>query len=199
MENEKKELDDENGDHFLVSVKLMKELFSKDGMRRHDARLQLEKEGRRVTPLLIGALKSHNIDVRWEAAKALITIRDPLAISALTESLMDEDYEVRWLAAEALIALGEKSVIPILRTLLGHYDSIHLRKGAHHVFEELKKNDHLEIDTIEILRELQTVLPQEPYPLAAKEALDKLLNKQADQEQDSENMEVDEEDRANLS
>ena len=137
------DLKNEAQNDFWVTVKLVGELFSEDGMRRHNARLGLEQEGQKATPLLIGALKSKNTDVRWEAAKALIKIKDPLAADALTDTLMDEDYEVRWLAAEALIALGRDAIEPVLRKLLGHYDSTFLRTGAHHVLENLKRNEIL--------------------------------------------------------
>ena len=156
---------------------LVEVLYSKDGMKRHQARVQLEKKGRKITPLLIGALKSDNTDVRWEAAKALINIKDPLAANALTESMMDEDYEVRWLAAEALIELGEEAIIPLLRKMLGNYDSLYLRKGAHHVLEVLKDQGGLDDDTIMVLDELGSIMTPEPYPLIARNVLESLLKK----------------------
>jgi len=172
------DLKNEKRSQFWVSIKLIEDLFAADGMQRHRARLQLEKEGRQVTPLLIGALKSNNTDVRWEATKALIKIKDPLAADALTDALMDEDYEVRWLAGEALIALSEKAVKPILRKLLSHYDSSFLRTGAHHVIEFLKNDKSLDKEVLEVLDELGAILPLEPYPLAAKNALDILLSRE---------------------
>jgi len=174
---------DEKRSDFGEVLDLVEELFSTDGMERHEARVQLEKKGTKVTPLLIGTLKADNTDVRWEAAKALIAIKDPLAANALTESMMDEDYEVRWLAAEALIELGEEAVIPILRKLLGHYDSLYLRKGAHHVLNELKSKRRLDDEIAEVLGELgefsefDDVITSEPYPLIAKNVLESLLMK----------------------
>jgi HEAT repeat protein len=164
----------ESQGRFWDSINLIEELFEKDGMRRHKARVQLEKAGRKVTPLLIGALKSENTNVRWEVTKALIEIKDPLAADALTDALMDEDYEVRWLAAEALIALGKDALKPLLRKLLGHYDSTFLRIGAHHVLEYLKNNESLDEETTKVLHELNTILPFGPFPLAAKNALESL-------------------------
>ncbi len=175
------DLKNEAQNDFWVTVKLVGELFSEDGMRRHNARLGLEQEGQKATPLLIGALKSKNTDVRWEAAKALIKIKDPLAADALTDTLMDEDYEVRWLAAEALIALGRDAIEPVLRKLLGHYDSTFLRTGAHHVLENLKRNETLDDETLKVLDELNEILPFEPYPLGAKNALETLRRKEREQ------------------
>jgi len=162
---------------------LVEGLFSKDGMERHQARVQLEKKGHKVTPLLIGALKSDNTDVRWEAAKALINIKDPLAANALTEAMMDEDYEVRWLAAEALIELEKEAIVPLLRGLLGHYDSLYLRKAAHHVLKELKDKSRLDDEIAGVLGELgefsefDDIITSEPYPLVAKNVLESLLKK----------------------
>lgn len=171
----------ETGVSFLNVVNYIERLFSKDGLQRKSARRQLEKYGKYVTPFLIGVLKSKNVDARWEAAKALIAIKDPVAADALAEALMDEDFEIRWLAAEALIALGKDAVEPLLRKLLSHYDSTYLRIGAHHVMEFLKKAKSLEDDTEKVLDELCAIAPPEPYPRAAKRALDALRRKKKKQ------------------
>ena len=91
---------------------------------------------------------------------------------------MDEDYEVRWLAAEALIALGMDAIKPLLRKLLSHYDSTFLRVGAHHVLESLKKDKSMDAETAEVLDELAAILPLEPYPMAAKNALETLYDRE---------------------
>jgi hypothetical protein len=166
---------------FPAAIRLVERLFSKDGIQRRNARKQLEKCGGYVTPFLIGVLKSKNVDARWEAAKALITLKDPLAADALADALMDEDFEIRWLAAEALIALGRDAVEPLLRKLLSHYDSAFLRIGAHHVMKLLKTDESLKEETVEILDELCAIVPLEPYPLAARNALESLIHKKKNQ------------------
>jgi len=48
-------------------------------------------------------MESKQQQVRWEAAKTLVIIADPLAIPALIKGLKDEIFDIRWLAAEALM------------------------------------------------------------------------------------------------
>jgi hypothetical protein len=55
---------------------------------------------------------------RWEAAKALSEIADPLAATALVNALEDDDADIRWVASEGLTALGRDGLEPLLAALL---------------------------------------------------------------------------------
>lgn len=161
-------------EHSEKVVALISVLGEKDGLKRREARFELEKIGRIATPHLIKALHNKDHTVRWEAAKALGTIKDPEAGPALVEALMDESFEVQWLAAEALIALKEQAIVPILRALVGNYESEYIRQGAHHVLHALERENRLDDYSLEALDEVRDIGPKEPYPIKAKRALDKL-------------------------
>ncbi|MGH7602153.1 MAG: HEAT repeat domain-containing protein, partial [bacterium] len=98
-------------------IKLLAALSSKVGMDRQRARLALVKIGQLSVPFLLEALTDANDQVRWEAAKALGSIKDPAAAPALVNALLDECTEVRWLAAEGLIALQRAALAPLLQAL----------------------------------------------------------------------------------
>jgi len=163
------------GTHESEKIKnLIAMLGEKDGLKRRETRFELEKIGRIATPYLIEALHNTDHTVRWEAAKALGTVKDPEAGPALVEALMDESFEVQWLAAEALIALKEQAIVPILRALVSNYESEYIRQGAHHVLHALERENLLDDYSLDALDEVRDIGPKEPYPLKAKRALDKL-------------------------
>ena len=85
--------------------RLLHALESKDGIERVRARKELVARGKLSCRILREALHHPDGQVRWEAAKALVSVRCPEAASELVERLADEDGDVRWLAAEALVAL----------------------------------------------------------------------------------------------
>lgn len=151
---------------------LIARLADKDGLSRRQAREELEKLGVAAGPYLAEVLSSQNENVRWEAAKALINIKDPNAAPALVKALMDERFEVQWLAAEALINLGSAAVVPILEELTVSYGSLYLRQGAHHVLHDLERKRLLEPRVQRVIDELRSLEPLEPFPLIAKRALD---------------------------
>jgi len=157
---------------------LIIKLKNKDGMVRRHAREAIEAAGRSATPYLIEALDSLNKNARWEAAKALVNIKDPLAGPALVRALMDESYEVQWLAAEALIALGHDALVPLLEGLINDYGSIDLRRGAHHVLHDLERQHKLNHSTLYVLDELRATEPLEPYPVSIRRSLDELYHEQ---------------------
>ena len=168
---------DKKGLHSSDKItKLIAVLGEKDGLKRREARFELEKIGRITTPYLIEALHNKDHTIRWEAAKALGTIKDPEAGPALVEALMDESFEVQWLAAEALIALKEQAIVSILRALVSNYESEYIRQGAHHVLHALERENRLDDYSLEALDEVRDIGPKEPYPLKAKRALDKLTS-----------------------
>lgn len=96
---------------------LIAELRSQDGVQRKRARNALVKIGKSAVPFLIGLMTNPEDHVRWEACKALVSIKDPAAAVPLVVALGDESSEVRWLAAEALIAIKREAVVPVLQTL----------------------------------------------------------------------------------
>ncbi len=151
---------------------LVEAFSSHDGLIREKARDEVVYRGTVATPLLIEALKSKEQRVRWEAAKSLIKIKDPKAADALVTALEDSSFEIQWLAAEALIQLKQDAVKPILRALVDRYESQYLRAGAHHVLHALEREDLLDDNTLPVLDELRDLTPTEPYPMAARRALD---------------------------
>ena len=155
-----------------IIVTLIDLLKNKDGMKRRKARFALEKIGKAATPYLMEALFDEIEACRWEAAKTLITIKDPKAAVALVEALMDKSFEIQWLAAEALIALKMAAISPILQALIKHSDSITMQQGAHHVLHAFEREHLLDnpvIEVLDALRNLETDIWVIP---AAKKALE---------------------------
>jgi HEAT repeat protein len=70
---------------------------------------------------------------RWEAAKALSEIADPVTAPVLVATLEDSSFDIRWLAAEGLIALESAALPSLLKALMAHSESVWLRQGAHHI------------------------------------------------------------------
>jgi len=130
-----------------------------------------EQSGHAATGYLIRVLKEGSDDARWEAAKALIAIKDKAAAAALVLALYDESFEIQWLAAEALIALGAESITPILKSLTKDPESQPLRQGAHHVLSDLERHGLLDHDTSMVLDNLRMIGPWEHVAVLAKKAL----------------------------
>ena len=155
-------------------AELIIELRSKDGIRRERARKSLVRFGKSAVPTLIGLLSDKNEHMRWEACKALGSIKDPEAAGSLVGALSDRGMEIRWLAAEGLIDLGRSSVIPLLDALELQFDSLFLRQGAHHVLHALQRQRLLDASTLAVLDSLRSLGPRMAVALAAKKALDSL-------------------------
>jgi HEAT repeat protein len=118
---------------------LVVRLGSREPVERQAARKELVSIGSPAVPHLIKCLSDLRRQVRWEAAKALGEIADPITATVLVAALEDKDSDVRWLAAEALVAIGREGLRPLLANLIQHSDSDSLREGAHHVCHELAK------------------------------------------------------------
>ena len=86
---------------------LIAALASPSPVARRKARDALVALGKPAVPSLIQLLSHRKLHVRWEAAKALGGIADPIAASALVNALDDRDGDVRWLAAEGLAVLEQ--------------------------------------------------------------------------------------------
>jgi HEAT repeat protein len=123
--------------------KLIKAMGDEDGLVRQRARLQLEHLGQESIPVLVEALESPNVHVRWEAVQALGEIRDPKTAAALVNMLMDEDTGVRWCAMEGLSRMGRDCLHPLLESFVKNFDSLWLRKGVHHILRVLKDRNKL--------------------------------------------------------
>jgi len=116
---------------------LLEGLRSASPVQRENARQRLVAIGNAAVPSLIRHLGDRASHVRWEAAKALGKIADPISATALVNALEDKDSDVRWLAAVGLIALGRRGLPPLLAALIQRPDSEWLREGAHHVCYDL--------------------------------------------------------------
>jgi len=149
-------------------------LDNSDGLKRESARLELEKIGKAVSPFLIKSLNDAKERVRWEIIKAMISIRDERTVPILVRTLRDGSFEIRWLAAEALIAVGRDALIPLLQELVDHSESSFLREGAHHILTSLLQKHLLDEQIVKVIDELEDWEPLEPFPMAAKAALESL-------------------------
>ena len=155
-------------------VKLLGLLGSENGREREKARLSLIRFGKAATPYLIDGLASKNRHVRWEIAKAFGVIKDPLAASALVETLNDEDHTISWLAAEALIAIDSQSIVPVLQGLITHFGSPLFRQSAHHVLHSFERTGALDENTLKVLDALRSIEPEMTAPFLAQKALERL-------------------------
>lgn len=151
-------------------------LHSKEGIKRKYARHALAKIGKPAVPFLISLITDPCDQMRWEACKALVSIKDPSAAGPLVVALSDESSEVRWLAAKALIALKSAAVVPLLEALQEHFDSPDFRQGAHHVLHALEKKKLLNQDARAVLDKLGDPEPNLTVPWVAKKALDSIGN-----------------------
>ncbi|MBU0496201.1 MAG: HEAT repeat domain-containing protein [Chloroflexi bacterium] len=152
---------------------LLSTLHSHNGLERERARQALVAIGQPAGPALIDLLTDPYHQVRWEAAKALVEIRDPRAAPTLVARLEDEEFDMRWLAAEGLIALGRAGLLPLLAALVTRGDSVWLRQGAHHVLNSMFRKD-LPAAVIAVLAALEDGAPGLVTPQAAQAALDAL-------------------------
>jgi hypothetical protein len=150
---------------------LVERLGSTDPVARETSREKLvEMGGSDVTRALVRELVDSNEHVRWEAAKALSEIADPVAAPGLMHALEDDNEDVRWLAAEGLVSLGEVGLVTTLSGLIKRARSIEFCKSAHHVMHHLAQQGHADIAT-PVLEALQTFEPEITAPTAAYKAL----------------------------
>ncbi len=153
---------------------LIAALASSSPVARRKAREALVALGKPAVPSLIQLLSHRKPHVRWEAAKALGGIADPIAASALVSALKDRDGDVRWLAAEGLAALGQDALHPLLAALIERHESDWLCEGAHHVCHVLIKKRGLGQVLQPLLAALRQSEPEAAAPPAAYTALSQL-------------------------
>jgi HEAT repeat protein len=150
---------------------LVAELRGRNGAAREKAREQLVKIGKPSVLHLVGLLADPNQHTRWEGCKALGSIKDPAAATALVDALNDDSDEIRWVAAEGLIALEERSLVPLLLLLQKKFESPFVREGAHHILYALERQDLLNDDAREVLSSLDHRKPKISVAMAAHRAL----------------------------
>ena len=153
---------------------LLCSLAGGDPVVREKARETLVAIGKPAVPSLIQLLSNRRPLARWEAAKALRAIADPLAATALVNALDDTDDDVRWVAAEGVIALGREGLQPLLAALLERGQSSWFCQGAHHVCRVLATKRHLSPILRPLLAAFDQFQPQMAVPLAAYTVLSKL-------------------------
>lgn len=157
---------------------LLAQLTNRDGVQRRKAREQLMDVGRPAIPYLMTALQSPNERVRWEAAKALGEMHEPVAAPALVQALEDEESAIRWLAATGLIRMKRGALRPLFEALERHANSVWLREGAHHVLHMLIR-DGIADEAIPVLQALEDIEPAVEVPVAAYYALRRLRGEEA--------------------
>jgi hypothetical protein len=149
-------------------------LASSNPVARKKAREALVALRGPAVPALIQLLSHRQSHVRWEAAKALGAVADPIAASALVNALEDRDGDVRWLAAEGLVALGRNALQTLLAALMERSKRDWSCEGAHHICHALVKKKGF----APILRPLLAVLDEHEcefaVPAAAYAALSRL-------------------------
>lgn len=149
---------------------LVAALADGSGAVRLKARAALVEIGNPAVPALIATLRSHDAQVRWEAAKALHDLADPSAAAALVAALEDKSFDVRWLAAEGLALIGRKALEPLFSALADHGDAVWLREGAHHMLK-IAAHRGLAETVGPVLAALEGVEPELVTPPVAQAAL----------------------------
>jgi hypothetical protein len=129
--------------------------------------------GHEVTQALVAELNHPQAQVRWEAAKSLLALADPIAAPGLLHTLEDEDPDVRWVSAEGLVALGETGLITVLSGLTRRARSPEFCMCAHQVRHDLKKKFHADVIS-PVLVALEGAEPALSAPVAAYTALTRL-------------------------
>jgi HEAT repeat protein len=149
-------------------------LASSDPLTRARSRETLVRiGGSEVSSALMPELSDPREHVRWEAAKALVALRDPVAAPALLEALDDENLDVRWVAAEGLIELGRTGLLAVLYGLTKKSQSVDFCRSAHHVLHKLAERESSY--TLEpVLAALEQEEPAVSVPPVAYSALWKL-------------------------
>jgi len=156
---------------------LIAELDSADPLIRSRARTSLVGAGKPALTRLSEVLAGASSRVRWEAAQALVEIREPGAAPALVAALEDDAQEVRWAVAEGLIDLGHDGLIPLLRQLVIRSGSIRLREGAHRILSALSRGDDGPV-VRPVKEAIESSAPIVALPVAAHHALNELKNRE---------------------
>ncbi len=129
---------------------LIADLSDDDPLKRQSARLKLIHLTPQSVSALLDALKSRNINTRWEAVHALGDLRQPELAPALVDMLTDEDDGVRWIAMDSLLYLNRGCLRPLLDKYIKDFGSVLLRQSLHHILHVLKDEHQLKAPEIEL-------------------------------------------------
>ncbi|NOY61332.1 MAG: HEAT repeat domain-containing protein [Calditrichaeota bacterium] len=124
---------------------LIKDLANDEVIVRKNARDALVNIGHPVIERLEELCKSKNDVLKWEAIKALSQIADVQCLTFFIVHLENENPDFRWLAAEGLIGLGTASIKPLLKALIKKSSSVYLKRGVHHVLQQVVEGELKEI------------------------------------------------------
>jgi HEAT repeat protein len=141
---------------------------------RNEARWQLASIGSEAVPDLIQQLKTDRERCRLEAAKILGEIRDPSALEALVDALLDDSISIHWAVSEALIKYGRDAILPLLEGLTRHFDSMRFRQGAYHILHVMERFHQLEPKVQEVLDALRDIEQAVSVQWAAERAIEHL-------------------------
>ena len=159
---------------------LVSKLSSSDGIVAQKAREDLITAGTAgnhdVTRALIVALDDLRQPTRWEAAKGLVAIGDPIAAPALTHHLHDEDGDVRWLAAEGVAELGEPALKATLNAAIRHSHDADFCKAALHAFKEFQRHGTHADKLDEVMKACEMSEPGVHVPVAALKVLEQICD-----------------------
>jgi hypothetical protein len=156
----------ENSEALDQISQLVDKLADEDAVVREKAREALIQIGTYdVTRALVLALIDPTTHVRWEAAKVLQAMSDPVSAPALMNALDDDDEDVRWLAADGLIALQEVGILTVLNGLINRSVSTAFCKSSHHVLHEMKAHAAVLAPVLKALEQLEPAIavPQVAY------------------------------------
>ena len=158
---------------------LILQLRTEDPVIRQSAREQLvARGGADVVRALVAETVSLDQQTRWEAAKALATIADPVAAPALMHALDDDDRDVQWVAGQGLVAMKGEGLSVVLSGLIRRATSLDFCKAAHHVLHDLRERGFDTDVVTPVLDALDSPEPQVTAPPAALAALQKLNENQ---------------------
>jgi len=150
---------------------LLAGLESANGLERKRARETLALVGQPAIPRLRELLSSPRRLVRWEAAKALVAMVDPDSVDDFVRVLSDTHSDVRWLAASGLIGLGPRSVVPVLRSLVGPPPARGHMEMSSRVLRELSVENDVLATVVEPLLEVLRGSDHTPVAPRAARAL----------------------------
>ena len=151
---------------------LIEQLENEDSAVRSKAREELvEIGGHDVTRALVYEMNDPRRDVRWEAAKALSLIVDPIAAPVLAQHLQDEDDDIRWLAADALALFGNAGLLATLNASTRNASDTQFCLAAHHAFKAFSKHSVHSKDITPVIAACESAEPGVALPVAAYQAL----------------------------
>ncbi|TWU20281.1 hypothetical protein Pla52o_47990 [Novipirellula galeiformis] len=153
----------------------VKQLASADGVDREKARQSLvDANSHEVIQAVIAELVDPRRQVRWEAAKALSQIAEPIAALPLVHAMDDEDHDVAWVAAEGVAEMGEAGLEAVLSGLTRSSRSGSFYKVAHHALKQIRKHGRHRQLIATVMESLEGVEPRLSAPIAAYHALQQL-------------------------